>query len=292
MCDERTAHETEAYLKTRAGPTRRDLARIGLGMSFMAALPACANPASVTEADVLVSTPDGDADAYFVHPASGKHPGVIIWPDIMSLRPAFRAMARRVAESGYSVLVINPYYRMTKAPVIEPGQGFRDPEVREKIMPFARSLTAETNVIDAEALAAFLDEQPSVDTSKPIGTAGYCMGGPMVFRTAAALPDRIGAAATFHGGGLATDTEDSPHLLIPQMKAGFLIAIAANDDESDPEAKETLKETFAANNLDAEIEVYEGTMHGWCPPDSAVYNEAQADKAMSRLLALFETNLA
>ena len=292
MCDDRTVQETEAYLTTKAGPTRRDLAKIGLGISFMAALPACSSPATVTESDVLVTTPDGDADAYFVHPASGKHPGVIIWPDVMSLRPSFRAMGRRLAEAGYSVLVINPYYRIAKAPVIEPGQGFRDPVVREKIMPLARSLTSETNVTDAKAFAAFLDSQPSVDTSKPIGTTGYCMGGPMVFRTAAALPDRIGAAASFHGGGLATDSETSPHLLIPQMKAGFLIAIAANDDESDPEAKTTLKETFAENNLDAEIEVYEGAMHGWCPPDSAVYNETQAEKAWSRLLALFEKNLS
>jgi carboxymethylenebutenolidase len=217
---------------------------------------------------------------------------VIVWPDIVGLRPAFRMMGKRLAESGYAVLVVNPYYRRIKAPVFPEVASFQDPATREVLMPLARSLSAETNVTDAKAFVAFLDSQAAVDKNRRIGTTGYCMGGPMTMRTAAAVPDRIGAGASFHGGRLVTDGEDSPHLLVPEMQASFLFAVAANDDEREPEAKNVLRETFAAANLPAEIEVYEGAMHGWCPPDSAVYNEAQAERAWSRLLALFETALA
>lgn len=293
MCDDLTENENEAYLKSGKGMSRRDMGRLGLGMGFMLMLPACtsANPADVIEEDVLIEMPDGMADAYFVHPASGRHPAVLVWPDILSLRPAFRMMGRRLAQSGYSVLVINQYYRNGKAPFVEVGQGFSDPDVREKILPLARSLSPDTVTTDAKAYSAWLDKQSSVDTSRKMGTTGYCMGGPQVFRTAATLPDRIGAVASFHGGGLVTEAETSPHLLIPEMKAGFLIAIAENDDAKEPDAKTVLKTSFAANGLSAEIEVYEGAMHGWCPPDSAVYNEAQAEKAWARLLHLLETEL-
>ena len=227
-----------------------------------------------------------------MHPSSGKHPAVLVWPDILGLRPAFRMMGKRLAESGYSVLVANPFYRNSKAPVVAEGASFSDPEIRNKVLPMARALSAQTHFTDAKAFIAWLDQQDAVDTNKKIGTTGYCMGGPMIMRTAAAVPERVGAAASFHGGGLATDSEDSPHLLIPQMTASFLIAVAANDDEREPEVKNVLRDTFAKNGLDAEIEVYEGAMHGWCPPDSRVYNEAQAEKAWSRLLALFEKSLA
>jgi len=240
----------------------------------------------------MVETPDGMADCYFVHPASGSYAGVIVWPDVVGIRPAFRAMGKRLAESGYSVLVVNPYYRTIKGAVVPEGKTFRDPGIRELLMPHARTLSPETCVSDGRALVEYLDKQPSVDTNRKIGTTGYCMTGSYTMRLAAAIPNRIGAGGSFHGGGLATDKEDSPHLLASKMKAGFLIAIAANDDERDPKAKVLLREAFDANGISAEIEVYKDTLHGWCPPDSAVYNEAQAERAWSRLLALFERELS
>ena len=240
----------------------------------------------------MVETPDGMADCYFVHPASGEHAAVIVCPDIVSIRPAFRAMGKRLAESGYSVLVVNPYYRTHKGQIIPDGKGFRDPGMRELLMPHAQSLSPETCVTDGRAFVDYLDSQESVDTSRKIGTTGYCMTGSYTIRLAAAIPDRIGAGGSFHGGGLATDADDSPHRLAGQVKAGLLIAIAANDDERDPDAKVKLREAFDAAGVEAEIEVYEGAMHGWCPPDSAVYNEAQAERAWSRMLDLFERKLS
>ena len=233
--------------------------------------------------------PEGGATAAA---AEGSHAAVIVWPDIMSIRPAFRAMGKRLAESGYSVLVVNPYYRTARGQVLPEGKTFRDPGVRELLMPHAQTLSPATCVSDGRAFVEWLDQQPSVDAGRKIGTTGYCMTGSYTMRLAAAMPDRIGAGGSFHGGGLATDKEDSPHLLVPQMKAGFLIAIAENDDERDPQAKVLLREAYDAAGVEAEIEVYQGTLHGWCPPDSAVYNEAQAERAWSRLLALFERELA
>jgi carboxymethylenebutenolidase len=237
--------------------------------------------------DVKITTPDGVADCYFVHPSSGAHAAVLVWPDILGLRPAFRQMGRRLAESGYSVLVVNPYYRTQHSPVVPEGASFADEATRNIVYPLYQTLSPDTHVTDARAFVTWLDGQPSVDTRRKIGTTGYCMGGPIVMRTAAAIPGRIGAAASFHGGGLVTDTPDSPHLLVPQMKAQFLVAIAENDDEKEPQAKDTLRETFSQAGLPAEIEVYAGAAHGWCPPDSPVYNEAQAERAWSRLLVLF-----
>ena len=201
-------------------------------------------------------------------------------------------MGERLAQSGYSVLVVNPFYRDARSPVVGEGASFGQPETREIVLPMARNLNAETHFTDARAFVSFLDRQAAVDTSRRIGTTGYCMGGPMVMRTVAAVPDRLGAGATFHGGGLATDADDSPHLLIPNTTAHMLHCVAANDDENDPEAKTTLREAYAAAGIPAEIEVYDGTMHGWCPPDSQVYNEAQAERAWSRLLVLLESALA
>ena len=255
-------------------------------------LPPVANAQDVTETDVAVTTPDGVADCYFVHPSTGQHPAVIIWPDILGLRPAFRAMGERLAQSGYSVLVVNRFYRDARAPVVGEGASFGQPEIRNIVLPMARNLNAETHFTDARAIVSFLDQQAAVDTSRRIGTSGYCMGGPMVMRTVAAVPDRLGAGATFHGGGLATDADDSPHLLIPNTTAHMLHCVAANDDEDDPEAKNTLRDAYAGAGIPAEIEVYEGTIHGWCPPDSRVYNEAQAERAWNRLLVLFESALA
>jgi carboxymethylenebutenolidase len=291
MCDEHFEEDLASY--TRFPPlTRRQFAAVSMGAGVAVMLPRAADAQQVSESDVIVKTPDGAADCYFVHPASGTAPGVIVWPDILGLRPAFRQMGKRLAESGYAVLVVNPFYRQAKAPVVPAGASFADQKTRDIVMPLAKGLSATTHTTDAKAFVAFLDSQAAVDKKRKIGTTGYCMGGPIVMRTAAAAPDRIGAGASFHGGGLVTKTPDSPHLLIPQMKAHFLFAIAENDDQREPEAKNVLRESFASAKLPAEIEVYAGAAHGWCPPDSAVYNEKQAERAWSRLLVLFKTALA
>jgi carboxymethylenebutenolidase len=257
-----------------------------------ATVASAAGAVATTESDVTITTPDGACDAYFVHPTSGAAPAVLVWPDIFGLRPAFREMGKRLAGSGYAVLVVNPFYRTKKAPTSTPHADFNDPATRDALMALARSLTPETEVTDAKALTAWLDQQATVDKSRKMGTTGYCMGGPLVLRTAATNPDRIGAAATFHGGGLVTDKPDSPHLLIPKMKAHFLIAIAANDDAKEPAAKGTLKAAFAQASLPATVEVFEGTKHGWCPPDSHVYDRDAAERAWGELLVLFKSALA
>jgi carboxymethylenebutenolidase len=246
------------------------------------------NAVAVTDAEVTIKTPDGTCDAYFVHPATGTAPAVLVWPDIFGLRPAFRTMGKRLAESGYSVLVVNPFYRTQKAPTAARGAATPIPE----LMPLARGLSEPTHMTDAKAFIAWLDQQPSVAKNKKVGTQGYCMGGPMAFRTAAAVPDRVGAVASFHGGGLVTNDANSPHLQASKTKAQLLIAIAANDDMSRPDEKNVLKDTFAKSGQPAEIEVYTGAAHGWCPPDSGVYNEPQAEKAWARLLALYGKALA
>jgi len=293
MCDDITEFENQGFYKKLI--TRREFSLLAGGAAISVAFAGCAPGEAaegITESDVTIETPDGTADAYFAHPSTGAHAAVLIWPDIVGLRPAFKMMAKRLANDGYAALVVNPYYRQVKAPLVEVGQSFRDPGVREKIIPFARALSRETNRTDAKAFIKWLDAQPAVDTSRQIGTTGYCMGGAMTMVTAAAVPDRVGAGASFHGGRLATDKPDSPHLLVPTMTADYLFAIAANDDERDPESKTTLKNAFAATDNEAEIEVYKGTQHGWCPPDSAVYDEVAADKAWARTLVLFEKALA
>ena len=257
----------------------------------MMLLPRAVDAVAVTEAEVKIKTPDGTCDAYFVHPASGAAPGVIMWPDILGLRPAARQMGKRLAESGYAVIVVNPFYRSKPAPVIPNGAKFSDPAVRSIVMPLAGTMTAATTVTDATAFVAWLDSQAAVDKRKKIGTIGYCMSGPFTMRAAAAIPDRVGAGASFHGGGLVTKNPDSPHLLAPKMKAQFLFAIADNDDKRDPDAKTILKDTFAAAKVPAEIEVYPAA-HGWCPPDMETHNQEQAEKAWARLLVLFGKALA
>lgn len=275
----------------RGGLARRQFGIMALGASLAAMLPRLAHATDAVGAAVEIKTPDGVADAYFVHPASGVHPAVLMWPDIFGLRPAFKTMATRLAESGFSVLVVNPFYRTQKAPTAPEHADFNDPATRAALMALAHSLTPGTAVIDAKAFAEFLDSQRTVDVKRKMGTMGYCMSGPIALRTAAARADRIGAVATFHGGGLVTKDPDSPHLLIPQTKAHYLIAIAANDDERDPGAKTTLRESFDRAHLQAEVEVYAGTQHGWCPTDSMVYNHDQAEKAWGRLLALLNEAL-
>ena len=288
MCDDRTDSDNTEYVRTTK-MTRRQFGAVSAGAGLAMLLPRAANAQAVSEADIDVTTPDGVADCYFAHPASGAHPGVLIWPDAFGLRSAKKQMGRRLAESGYSVLVVNQYYRTQRAPIVNTTDFAAE---RDTLMPLMGSLNADTQTRDAMAFIRFLDSQPAVDPSRKMGTMGYCMGGPFTMRTAAAVPDRIGAAASFHGGGLVTDQANSPHLLVPEMKAHYLFAIAENDDNNQPEAKDVLRDAFALAGLPAEIEVYAGAMHGWCPPDSNVYHEAQAERAWSRLLALFESALA
>lgn len=281
MCDEK---HFEADLKRYSRREVGALAAAGVGAAIL--LPTVANAAEVQGKEVSIETPDGTCDAYFVAPTSGKHPAVLVWPDIFGLRPAFRGMADRLAQSGYAVLVVNQFYRDKKAPVTPDGTNTPIGEVR----PLAAKLNPTTHVTDAKAFVAWLDKQSEVATDKKVGTIGYCMGGAIVFRTAAAIPERVGAGCSFHGGGLASTDENSPHLLIPKMKAQFLVAIAENDDERDPEAKETLKKAFEASKIPAEIEVYPAG-HGWCPTDTKVYNQEQAERAWKRMLDLFSKAL-
>jgi carboxymethylenebutenolidase len=283
--------DMDGFAKRSDDFSRRQFGALTLGAALAVTLPRLADAAETKGADVEIKTPDGTCDAYFVSPAKGKFPAVLTWPDIFGLRPASKEMGTRLASSGYAVLVINPFYRTKKAPTAPEHPNFDDPATRQALMALAGTLTPATAATDAKAFMAFLDAQPAVDKKKKMGTTGYCMGGPFVFRTAAAYPDRIGAAATFHGGGLVTDKPDSPHLLIPQMKAQFLVAIAENDDMRQPEAKTVLKDAFAQAKLPAEVEVYTGAQHGWCPPDSAVYNHDLAEKAWTRQLALFSKAL-
>ena len=287
MCDQDHFENDREEYERRGLVTRKQFGiMLGAGMAMM--LPRVANAVAVVESDVNVTTPDGTADCYFVHPATGTAPGVLVWPDIFGLRPAFRQMGKRLAESGYAVLVVNPFYRTKKAPTADAGSA----TPIQQLIPLAQSLNETTQMTDAKAFIAWLDAQPSVAKNRKVGTQGYCMGGPIAFRTAAAVPDRVGAVASFHGGGLVTDKPDSPHLQAAKSKAQFLIAIAANDDARSPNDKIVLKETFAKANLAAEIEVYADAAHGWCPPDSKVYNEQQAEKAWGRLLVLYGKALA
>ena len=282
MCDQDHFDDDQKEFEALGLVTRRQFGvLLGAGIAMM--LPKVVNAVAVTESDVSVKTPDGTADCYFVHPASGTAPGVLVWPDIFGLRPSFRTMGKRLAETGYSVLVVNPFYRVKKAPTADKGAATPIPE----LLPLAQALNETTHMTDAKTFIAWLDQQASVAKNRKVGTQGYCMGGPMAFRTAAAVPDRVGAIASFHGGGLVTMNPNSPHLQASKTKAQLLIAIAANDDMRSPGEKDVLKDTFAKSNQPAEIEVYTGAAHGWCPPDSGVYNEPQAEKAWSRLLALY-----
>jgi carboxymethylenebutenolidase len=280
---------------------RRDF--VGLSVAAgVAAATATASAAGlkVVETDVEVKTPDGTCDAAFIHPASGSHPGVLLWPDAFGLRPSMREMAKRLAAEGYSVLVPNPFYRISKAPFTDASTfNFANPDDMKKLGPLMGSVNAPGNAEkDAVAYVAFLDAQKPVNKSKKIGTQGYCMGGPLVVKTAAALPDRIGAGGSFHGGGLVTDKPDSPHLLAPKIKARMYFGIASNDDMRQPDAKDKLKEAFTAAKVPVEIEVYSGSLHGWCVPDmpqqngKPIYNKADAERAWGKLLALYKAGIA
>jgi len=278
---------------------RRQFVTMSMAAS-LAAVSASAATLKVVETDVEIKTPDGTCDAAFVHPESGSHAGVLIWPDAFGLRPSMRAIAKRLAAEGYSVLVPNPFYRLGKAPFTDASVfNFQNPADMAKLRPLMTSASAPGNPEkDANAFVAFLDAQKQVNKSKRIGTQGHCMGGPLVVRTAAALPDRIGAGGSFHGGGLVTDRPDSPHLLAPKIKAHMYFGIAASDDSRQPDAKDKLKESFSAAHVPTEIEVYAGAQHGWCVPDmpmqngAPIYNKPDAERAWGKLLALYRTALA
>ena len=279
---------------------RRDFVGLSVtaGLAVTAASAAAATR-DLVETDVEIKTPDGTCDAAFIHPRSGSYPGVLIWPDAFGLRPSMREIAKRIAADGYSVLVPNPFYRISKAPFTDASNfNFQNADDMAKLRPLMASVNAPGAAEkDAAAYVAFLDAQKQVNKSKKIGTQGYCMGGPLVVKTAATLPDRIGAGASFHGGGLVTDKPDSPHLLAPKIKARMYFGVASNDDQRQPDAKDKLKESFAAAHVPAEIEVY-SSLHGWCVPDmpkqngTPIYNQPDAEKAWAKLVALYKAGLA
>ena len=279
--------------------TRRDFVALSLAAGVAAATTTAAAGMEVVETDVTIKTPDGTCDAAFVYPRVGAHPAVIIWPDAFGLRPSMRDMAKRIAAEGFTVLVPNPFYRVAKSPVFGDIStfSFTNPTDRNKLTPLMGSINADGAAErDAVAFITWLDGQKQVDRTKKIGTQGYCMGGPLVMRTAAAVPNRVGAVGSFHGGGLVTDTPNSPHLLAPKMKARLYIGIASNDDQRQPDAKDKLKAAFAAAKRPTEIEVYK-SLHGWCVPDmpadanGPIYNKPEAEKAWAKLVHLYKTAL-
>lgn len=290
MCDEQTEAQNAAWL------SRRQFGAAGAGLVVTATIPGCSEAQSapgnlaVKGRAVTVTTPDGKVDAWFYAPETGKHPAVIMWPDIAGLREAYKTMASRLASSGYAVLVVNHYYRGAVAPVLDSLVAWRTPEGQAKLKPLIAGITPAATTSDAKAFVAWLDAQPEVDTAKKIGTCGYCMGGPYTVRTAAAVPDRVGAAASFHGGGLVGSEADSPVNLLAKTKASFLFAIAQNDDASAPGDKTALAAAAKAAGRPAEVEVYPA-QHGWCTIDAPIYDKVQAEKAGSRMLALYAASL-
>lgn len=293
MCDDFTqAAEDEAL--ARRGLTRRDFAALGAAATIVACsggdgsakTGGAKTGAALTENMVRIATPDGTCDAFFVHPAKGAHPGVVFWPDVAGLRDAKKVMARRLAGAGYAVLVVNQYYRDARAPILNSMAEWRTPEGQARLTPMRAKVTAEAVTRDGAAFVAWLDTQAAVDKARKIGTQGYCMGGPFTVRTAFAAPERVGAAASFHGGGLVGDAPDSPVKLLGRTKAAYLFAIARNDDARAPGEKDALRAAAEAAGRPAEIEVYPAD-HGWCVPDAPAYDQAQADRAWDRLLALY-----
>jgi carboxymethylenebutenolidase len=299
MTDDKADHETNP--DAPSDPSRREFVALSVAAGIAAAAgPLSAAALPVVEQNVEIKTADGLCDAAFIHPATGSHPGVLIWPDAFGLRPSMRDIAKRLAAEGYSVLVPNPFYRMAKAPVFQDASSFsfQNPADMAKLQPLMASVNAPgVAEKDAVAYVAFLDAQPQVDKAKKIGTQGYCMGGPLVVKTAATVPNRVGTGASFHGGGLVTDKPDSPHLLAPKIKARMYFGIASNDDARQPDAKDKLKEAFAAAKVPAEIEVYPGALHGWCVPDmpqqngAPIYSKPDAERAWGKLLALYKAAL-
>lgn len=314
MCDDATERELQKYLAEKR--LKRRAFNVGVGATAAVLVIGCEDdpdPDPVVDEDagakgpdaakasesvvdlatksskVEIETEDGKINAFFVHPETGKHAGVIIWPDILGPRAAFETMATTLAKAGFAVVVTNQYYRTAQDPVLKDWSEFND-EGRMKLAPHIEAITPDGIKSDAAGLVEWLDKQSSVDTGKKIGTAGYCMGGPYTFRTAASKPERVGAFASLHGGGLVTMEDNSPHLLLPTIKASALIAIAMNDDERTPDVKTELAEAAEEADVEAEIEVYPA-QHGWCAIDSAAYDEEQANKAWERMVAIFNKAL-
>ena len=295
MCNEQTMAELEAFQKQQKMSRRGFNAGATAAAATVAISPMAAMGASEVELNsdnVSVPTPDGDADCFWVRPKEGKHPAVIMWPDVHGVRPVFHQMAERLAAAGYAVLAVNPYYRTVKGRFIPAGKTIRDPGIRDLVAPHRSELTSDACVRDGQAMVQWLSQQPDVDVARGMGTIGYCMTSSFAMRIAGTNPDHIKAAASFHGGRLVTDGEDSPHLLIKNIRGGMLIAVAQNDHEREPAVLDVLKETFNGSKAEAEIEVYEGAMHGWCVPDNPAYSEPHAEKAWGRLLALLENYLS
>ncbi len=297
MPDEQRQQDHDLHL---GDVTRREFTSLLVSAGIAVTVPvATAADVDVIETNVDIKTPDGTCDAAFFHPKSGSYPGVLVWPDAFGLRPALRAIGRRIAAEGYSVVVPNPFYRVSKAPFTDASNfNFQNADDMAKLRPLMASVSAAGNAEkDAAAYVAFLDAQKEVNKAKKIGTQGYCMGGALVVRTAASVPGRIGAGASFHGGGLVTDKPDSPHLLAPKIKARMYFGIASSDDQRQPDAKDKLKEAFAAAKVSAEIEVYPA-QHGWCISDmpvrdgAPIYNKAEAERAWGKLVALYKAALA
>ncbi|EJL31172.1 dienelactone hydrolase family protein [Novosphingobium sp. AP12] len=288
MCDDLTPEELRS--QRPAGLNRREFAVLGAS----AALAGCASTvaaeggSAVTEKMVSITTKDGVCDAFFVHPGKGAHPGIVMWPDIAGLRDVKKIMARSLAAQGYAVLVVNQYYRSGPSPIMRSFSEYRTPEGQAKIAPMRAALTPDAITRDAAAYVGFLDRQDAVDKKRKIGSNGYCMGGPFTVRTAAAVPARVGAAASLHGAGLTTEDADSPHRLLAKTKAGYLFAIARNDDAKQPDQKTKLREAADAAGRPADIEVYAAD-HGWCVPDSPAYDPTEADRAWQHMLTLFAT---
>jgi carboxymethylenebutenolidase len=271
--------------------TRRSVVLTLSSVAAAAALPGAALAAKVIESDVTVPTADGSADAVLFHPAGkGSWPAVLMWPDILGLRPVFREMGRRLAGAGYTVLVPNPFYRTRRAPIVTGPFDFNDKAAMGKLMDLKGTLTDARIDADATAFITFLDKQKQTNRRKGAGVQGYCFSGPFAFHTAAARSDRVRAVGSFHGGGLVTKDATSPHLLIPKTKASFVVAIAQNDDQRQPEAKNVLKSAFAAAKRPATVEVYPAD-HGWCVAGGPAYNEAGAERAWAELLKLYRANL-
>jgi len=299
MTDEK--HDSENLNDVTTDISRRDFIAVSVAAGLVAATgSASAAALPVVDTNVAIKTLDGTCDAAFIHPTTGSHPAVLIWADAFGLRPVMRDIGKRIAAEGYSVLVPNPFYRLAKAPVFDnvASFNFQNPADMAKLQPLMGSVTAPGNAEkDAVAFIAFLDVQSQVNNAKKIGTQGYCMGGPLVLKTCAALPNRVGAGGSFHGGGLVTDKPDSPHLLAPKIKARMYFAIAASDDTGQPDAKGKLREAFAAAKVPAEIEVYPDTQHGWCVPDmplrngKPIYSKPDAERAWNKLLALYQAAL-
>jgi carboxymethylenebutenolidase len=288
MCDDLTTHDEDAALASK-GMSRRDFAALtgagALGAGW--AESALAKDLAVVSETVVIPTPHGKLDALFVRPGRGRHPAVILWPDIAGVRDAYAQMARRLAASGFAVLVANQYYRSAPAPIMTSIMQWRTPEGQAKLKPMIALISAEGIASDARAMVAWLDKRREVNTKRAIGTQGYCMGGPFAVRSAWAAPGRIRAAASFHGGGLVTQAPDSPHQLLAASKASYLIAVARNDDARAPGDKDVFREAAKTAGRPAEIEVYNAD-HGWCTLDSPVYDKAEAERAWARLLALYK----